>query len=207
MRKLISVLCLWAALMLPAQAAFAATLDDARSFVDHVGSQALVFIGDKSASKEAKQKKLEGLFAGSVDIPWVGKFVLGRFWRQATPEQRERYLKEYSSFLTLHYAGRFADYSGGSYKLTDANADEEGNFTVTMKIISQEGQEVLVDYRLHETDAKQLRIYDVIVEGVSLIATQRSEFASVLGNKGLDYLIEQLANRTIAPPVVAKGEK
>ena len=60
---------------------------------------------------------------------------------------------------------------------------------------SSEGQPILVDYRIHKVDAS-FKIFDVVVEGVSLLTTQRTEFSSVLTNKGMDYLINQLAQKT-----------
>lgn len=172
------------------------TLDSAKAYVDATGKRALQIISNKSLSKAAKKEQLEALFADKVDVEWVGKFVMGRFWRQATPQQRTRYIKEYRDFVVANYAGRFADYSGGSYKITHAQQDGNDSYKVGMEMRSPEGQNVVVNYRMHPVDSGKLKIYDVIVEGVSLITTQRSEFAAVLNNKGIDYLISQLAKRT-----------
>ncbi len=197
LRKFICLPLVCAMLAMPTSAN-AAAVDDARAFVDKFGKSALTTIADQKLTKQAKQKKLEQLFATNVDIPWVGRFVLGRFWRTATDAQKAKYIKEYSGFVTTVYAARFAAYSGGSYKILDARADEEpGEFRVTMEIITPDNKKVQVDYRVHEAESKGLQFFDVVVEGVSMITTQRSEFSSLLSNKGLDYLIEQLANRTL----------
>lgn len=179
--------------------AHAATVADARQLIDNVGKQALSAIESKGSKKE-KQAKLEKLFVTNVDIAWVGRFVLGRYWRQATPEQRTRYLKEYQDFIVNNYAGRFADYTGGSYKLTGSSDDGEGQYTVSMLMISSDRQEVVVDYRVHTTEDGELKIFDVVVEGVSLINTQRSEFASLLASKDLEYLIGQLKAHAFDAP-------
>ena len=126
--------------------------------------------------------------------------MLGRFWKQATDDQKSRYLQQYGGFITNHYASRFSDYSSGSFKITGTKDDGNNEFTISMQIQSGEsgGNPVLVDYKIRKTD-KNFRIFDIIVEGVSMITTQRSEFASVLSNNGMDYLITQLANKaTIA---------
>jgi phospholipid transport system substrate-binding protein len=180
-------------------AAKAAGVEDARKMVDNIGSQALSTIESKG-SKDQKQAKLEKLFTGNVDIAWVGRFVMGRYWKQATAEQKSHYLREYQSFIVKNYAGRFADYTGGSYKVTNATDDGENQYTVTMQMKSPDGVEVLVDYRVHPADGGGLKIFDVVVEGVSLISTQRSEFASVLNNNGIDYLIKQLESHAFEVP-------
>lgn len=180
-----------------AMPAHAASVNEARTFVDTVGREALDVISSK-VSKEQKEARLEKLFSGSVDIPWVGRFTLGHYWREATDAQRSHYLKAYEDFWVTHYARRFAEYSGGSFKITGASQDEDGEYTVTMTMTSAEDhQDVQVEYHVHVGSSGRLQIYDIVVEGVSMITTQRSEFASVVGSKGLDYLIDQLANRTL----------
>ena len=148
-------------------------------------------------SKDQKQAKLEKILGGGIDIPWVGRFTLGHTWREASEEERKRYLKEYQSFWVKHYASRFAEYTGGSYKITGTDEDD-GQYTVRMTMTgTEDNRDVAVEYKLHLDENKQLKIYDVVVENVSMIATQRAEFASVISNKGLDYLIDQLAHRSL----------
>lgn len=170
------------------------TSDSAGGYIQMLGNQALGVITDKSLSKDQKQAKLESIFSANVDFPWVGKFVMGRFWREATDDQKARYLKAYEKFLIIHYTSRFTDYTSGSFKVT-ANADDGDNeFTVDTQMQADEpnSQPVLVVYRVRK-ETQGYRIFDVIVEGVSLITTQRSEFSSLLNTKGIDYLIDQLS--------------
>lgn len=180
-----------------ASPAFAAPVDDASKFVETLGNSAVATLTNKTLTKEDKRTQLETLFHKNVDIAWVGKFVLGRFWKQATDDQKSRYLQQYGVFLTNHYAARFSDYSSGSFKITGAKDEGNNEFTISMQIQSGEagGNPVLVDYKIRQTD-KNFSIFDIIVEGVSMITTQRSEFASVLANNGMDYLITQLASKS-----------
>lgn len=183
--------------------ALAAPVDDAGKYVETLGNDAVDIISDKNMNKEVKRKKIEQIFRDNVDIAWVGRFVLGRFWRQTTEEQKKRYLKEYETFLVRHYATRFTDYSGGSFKIIGSHADGDGEFIISMQIKSGDAgsEPVSVDYRVR-ADGKSHKnnfvIFDIIVEGVSMITTQRSEFASVVTNKGIDYLITQLASKSDA---------
>lgn len=178
--------------LLPAHAHAAAA--DAGKYLEAIANQTLGVISDKTLSKDKKQAKLEKLFGDNVDFPWVGRFVMGRFWRQASDAQKSHYLQEYQKFLLLHYTTRFTEYTSGGFKVLGTKEDGDHEYVVSMQIqTSDSGSEpVMVDYRVRE-DGGKFKIFDVIVEGVSMITTQRSEFSSILNNKGIDYLIGQLA--------------
>lgn len=180
--------------------AFAASKDAASKYVETLGNSAIETLSNKKLDKNTKSKKIEQLFRDNVDINWIGKFVLGRFWRQATDDQKKRYLKEYETFLVRHYATRFTDYTSGSFTITNARDDGDDEFMISMQIKSDEagGDPILVDYRVRTNTNRKggFAVFDIIVEGVSMITTQRSEFSSVVTNKGMDYLITQLANKS-----------
>jgi len=172
----------------------------ATKYVESLGNQAIGIIANAKLNKQQKQTKLEKIFSDNVDIPWVGRFVMGRFWKQATPEQQKNYLREYEKFIITHYASRFAEYSGGKFNVTNTKIDSPDEYTVSMQMLSNEknAEPVLVDYRVRASGGSY-KVFDVIVEGVSMITTQRSEFGAVLNDKGIDYLTTQLANKAINP--------
>lgn len=194
MRRIISFVLFCVAFAF-ASPSFATPSDEASAYVQRLGDQALTVIANKNFDKKQKLSRLEKIFSSNVDIAWVGKFVMGRFWRQATDDQKKNYLKEYEKFLTKHYTERFANYSGGDFKITGSRNDgEENEFTVSMQIIPEDknAEPILVDYRVRK-GAGGFKIFDVNVEGVSMITTQRSEFASVISNHDIDYLIGKLS--------------
>ncbi len=180
--------------------AMAAANDDAGKYVQDIGSKALAVIGNKSYGKQQKQAELEKIFGNAVDFNWVGRFVMGRFWKQATDDQKTQYQTQYQKFLLLNYTSRFANYSSGSFKVSSSRDDGDNEYTVSTQMTAGDvsnGEPVLVDYRIRKMDGSY-KIFDVTVEGVSLLTTQRSEFASVINNKGIDYLIKQLAEKSAA---------
>lgn len=184
------------AFSLVASSAHADTAADARQYVDVIAAQALAIVkaGDPQT---VKQSKLENLFKGVVDIPFIGRFVLGRHWNTATPVQQKDYLAAYEPFLMKGYVGRIAKYSGQSYKLGNTKQDADGNSVVTMEIVDPGKPSVFVDYRLRK-QGKDFKVTDIVVEGVSLLTTQRSEFNSVVNSKGLDGLIDALKKKAAA---------
>lgn len=189
----------FAVIMLSCQApAMAGSELEASKYVEKIGSQALATISNAGLSKSQKQSKLDKMFSDNVDIAWVGRFVMGRFWKQATDAQKAKYLREYEKFLIKHYTSRFTDYTSGSFTITGSRQDNEGEYTVGMEIVGNNKSEppVMVDYRVRAGNGT-FKIFDIIVEGVSLITTQRSEFAAVIGKHNIDYLIAQLANKSV----------
>lgn len=181
---------------------YAKSADDAKTYVNKVASDALAII-ETVNDKDAKKKKLEKLFADSVNLSWVGKFVMGRYWRQATDDQKKRYLHEYERFILHHYTSRFTEYTGGSFEITDARDNGNNEYTVSMSLQdkTKKGEPpVLVDYRVRK-EGGSFKIFDVIVEGVSMITTQRSEFASVLAKHDIEHLIAQLSKKSVTETV------
>ena len=197
-KPLLATLLLALSLTFAAPDAVAAGTDEAGNYVEKLGTQAVNVISNKKLSKAQKQTALEKIFAENVDIPWVGRFVMGRFWRTATDDQKKRYLKEYQSFILTHYASRFAEYSSGTFTVTGKKEDGDNEYTVSMamKAADDKAEPVLVDYRVRK-DGAGFKVFDVIVEGVSMITTQRSEFGAVLSDKGIDPLITLLANKSL----------
>lgn len=172
----------------------ASSADEAKNFVDDVGKKVLAVVDSKEGDA-AKKQKLQGMFEQYVDIPWMGRFVLGHAWQEATADQRQQYLKAYRSYLLARYTTNFANYNGSQYTITGARDEGNGEFTVNMKIKTpQQSQDTLAGYRLASNNG-QFKIHDIIIEGVSLITTQRSEFASVVSREGMAGLIKDIENK------------
>lgn len=176
----------------------AASSDTALAFIDNVGSKALNTLKDPALSQAQKQAVLQQLFADTVDVNYVAKFVLGRYWRAATPAQQQAYLEAYKPFLIKSYVGRLTNYSGQSYSLISSKPLPNGA-VVGMKLTSPDNSTppVEVYYRLNKT-AESFKVVDIIVEGVSLLSTQRSEFSGIVANQGLDFLTAALKKKSAA---------
>lgn len=191
MRKPVSVLAALIVLF-SANAAFAGSEAAAGKYIDSVGTKALTTISDTSIPAEKKRATLEKLFQDNLDFDWVGKFVMGRFWREATPDQKTRYLNAYRNFLTKHYTARFSEYTSGNFKVTGSKDLGKDESLVSMEIISGANEPpILIDYKVRKTGGG-FKVFDIVVEGVSLLTTQRAEFNAVINKNGIDGLIAQL---------------
>lgn len=193
------VLALWLVallLWLP----FSAQADEktAADYANSIGSQALAIISGK-ASEAQKQKDLEALFVRIVDTDWIAKFVIGAEWRKLKPTQQTDYLATYRKFLVKHYTSNFKEYTKGTtFKVVKSRPiGAQGQYLVGMKILRPTQQPVSLDYRVRQDAPTQFRAIDIIVEGVSLLATQRSEFTSVIQRDGIDKLIALLKKKAV----------
>lgn len=185
-----SLVVLVTALSLAFGASAQAEPSGAKNFVDGVATKVMTIVKNDSLATDAKESRLQTLFVDKVDIDFVARFVLGKHWRTATPQQRTEYTSAYRPFILKNYANKLAKYSGQTYELKAARKDGDAD-VVTMVIHDTNGQDVLVDYRLRAAGGGY-KIVDIAVEGVSLLTTQRSEFNGIVESKGVDGLIAAL---------------
>lgn len=202
---LTATLCLVLALLSWAAPAMAASTQEAGAFIERVGTQT-VNILKSSATKPQKQAALAGIFVANVDFPWVARFVMGRYWREANDDQKQRYVFQYQRFLVRHYAVLFSDYSGGKFKILFTRDEGDDEFSVGMQVQADDntGEPVIIEYKVRK-EAGGFKIFDVLIEGVSMLTTQRSEFAAILGNNSIDYLIAMLQKKADAPAPTKKS--
>lgn len=194
-RVLFVIMLLGAGLFNAAASLAEGTAEGARAFADDLASRALSIIDDENLSKTGKQNALEEMFENSVDLNWVARFVLGKHWRDATEQQRQQYVKYYKAFVIGNFTGQLVQYSGQQYEIRQVMPEgEPGEFLLTIELQNANEPPVYLDYRIREKNGRYY-IFDIMIEGVSLITTQRSEFNSVVSSKGLDFLISALKKK------------
>lgn len=155
---------------------------DPVGLIHNLGSQALEVLGNHASPAE-RQARFSELFHQDFDVPHIARFVLGRYWRVATPEQQQEFVRLFSRYIVLAYGNRLAQYSGEHFKVLGSRPEPDG-YIVSSEIIRTDGQPpVKVEWRLTRADGSY-KITDVIVEGISMAVTQRSEFASVIRRHG-----------------------
>lgn len=120
--------------------------------------------------------------------------AVGRFWRQATPEQRQRLQDEFKSLLVRTYAGALTQVKDQTIAMKPLRAAAEDTDVVVRTEVRGKGEPIQLDYRLEKTD-QGWRIYDVNVLGIWLADQYRNSFAQEINAKGIDGLIKALAER------------
>lgn len=129
------------------------------------------------------------------DFETIARWVMGRYWREATPEQRQRFTEEFRTLLVRTYARALLEYSGEilNYAPLQAAADAD-DVTVRSEVQRSSGPSIPINYRLHYRD-DAWKVYDVNVDGVSLVTNYRSSLGSQINREGLDAVIDQLSER------------
>lgn len=128
-----------------------------------------------------------------VDTDAVSSGVLGKYWRSATPEQRSAFTQEFKQLLLRTYAAAFADLPAWELELLAARGSRSDEGTVVRsRVRVPSAQPTHINYHMHRPD-KEWLVYDVKIEGISLVKTYQSGFAREVRSKGLDGLIERLA--------------
>ncbi|MCF8496425.1 MAG: ABC transporter substrate-binding protein [Alphaproteobacteria bacterium] len=166
----------------------------AETFINSVGQRGIAFLSDGNLSQEQRQAEFRSLLEESFDIDTIGRFALGRHWRECSPAQQKEYLKLFKEMIVGVYSKRFNDYRGQALKVDGARAEGVNDIIVTSFIVPDDNPEIQLDWRVRRSKKGGYKIIDVIVEGVSMALTQRSDFASVIQRGGgqVDVLLEHL---------------
>ena len=151
--------------------------------------------GDKEkAVKLAEEKVLP-----YIDFEYATRLAVGRSWRQASPEQQKKLVNEFRNMLVRTYSNSISGYEGQTLKVLpsrgkgDNGADES---TVRTQFVRAGGQPLPIDFQMHKAGSAW-KVYDIVVEGVSLVLTYRSEFDAIVKQQGIDGLIKTLAQKNI----------
>lgn len=135
-----------------------------------------------------------------VDMWEATRFVMGRSWSRATPVQRERLTTEFRKVLMRTYANAFRGYSGEGMEVLPVRMHpQDTEVTVRNRYLRPGAAPIIVDYAMHKTP-QGWKIFDVAVEGISLLMVYRAEFAEQLRRAAIDELIQGLAEKNEARP-------
>jgi len=155
--------------------------------------------GDKQkAVKLAEEKVLP-----YVDFEHATRLAVGRAWRDASPEQRKRLVSEFRNMLVRTYSNAIGTYQGQTLKVLPSRGKADPEETIVRtQFVRPGGQPLPIDFSMRQTE-EGWKVYDITVEGVSLVLTYRSEFDAIVKQQGIDGLIKALATKNI--PAAAVG--
>lgn len=155
---------------------------DPASFVDNLAKRAIPVLTDASIPQAEREAQFRSLMKEGFDTREIAQLVLGRYWRQASDEQKQDFIGLLEDYLVRLYAARFREYSDVSLEVAGVR-DEPDGALVHSTLVRPSGPPVNLDWRVEQQGGKY-SITDLVVEGVSMVITQRSEFASVIRQGG-----------------------
>ena len=144
---------------------------------------------------KGRYHRLEPLIFGTFDVPFMARLTIGPIWNGLAPEQKYQAAQAYGHYITAVYANRFDGYSGEKLDVLGEQKVPHG-VVVKSRIVKSDGEPVTLNYRVHD-NVVGWQIRDVYETGsISQLATQRSDFASILRGGGIAALITSLDKKT-----------
>lgn len=167
--------------------------------VKDTADQILTTFQENRADLEGKPEKIYHLVDEIVlphfDFQRMSQLVLGKYWRQASTEQRERFTHEFRTLLVRTYSKALEQYRDQTINYLPMRGDEQGgDVLVRTEVQQSDGYPIPINYSLYLVEG-QWKVYDVVIDNVSLVTNYRSSFATDIRKGGLDNLIARLAER------------
>lgn len=144
-------------------------------------------LGDKTRLRGLARE----LILPHIDFETLSRWVLGKYWRQATGDQRTRFIAQFREMLMNSYLRSVTGYRDNTVRFQQRPGQPDGRALVDADISQPNGPPIRAEFRMHRVESQWL-IYDVAVEGISLVATHRSSFAREISTNGIDSLLSRL---------------
>jgi len=126
------------------------------------------------------------------DTDYSARLVLGKFWRTATPEQRQRFIDAFYHSLLTNYGTALAEFTADRLKIFPSNVDPaKSTATVRTEVKRDTGDRVAVNYYMHTTP-QGWKAWDVVIDGISYVNSYRTDFGAQIEQQGIDAVIKRL---------------
>jgi phospholipid transport system substrate-binding protein len=172
--------------------AIAGVTDDVKTTVDEL----FRIVADKNLQKHDQQRRL--VLKKSIDTIFnyseMAKLTLGRHWNQRSPAERIQFTDLFASLLDNSYISKIESYN--NEKIVYLKESIDGNYAeVKSKVVTAKRDEYTLDYRLIHENGKWM-VYDVVIEGVSLVSNYRTQFNRIINTSGYSELVKKLQTKS-----------
>jgi len=148
----------------------------------------------KSPDKTAERRQqLRAIVDQVFDWQETGKRALARHWQTLKPEQRQEFSALFADLVERSYVGKIEAYSGEKVAYV-GDTIEGDQATVKTKLITKSGTEIPLDYRMQK-EGDRWRVYDVLIEGVSLVGNYRTQFNKIIQQSSYDELVKKMKTK------------
>jgi phospholipid transport system substrate-binding protein len=158
-------------------------INRATAFVDRAGQDLINAINDPRLNQTQRRDRVASILRTAIDIEGTGRFILGRYVRQASPAELQDYLKLFDEIIIRNLSARFGEYRGVKFSLGRSQQRTEEDALVSTLVERPNTPAFTLDWRVAEING-QPKVVDVIAEGTSLRLTTRSEYAAVIQRNG-----------------------
>ena len=201
-KTLMQVLLTLAAVMLAfsPQKASAEAMPEPQALVKKASDDMLKALKDNEAELQADPEKIydlvEDILMPHFDFEKMSKLALGKNWRSADADQRKRFVEEFRLLLIRTYSTAMLEYTDEEIKMLPFRDDlSRKRVTVPMEVVQKGGPSIGMSLSLYQNKQDAWKVYDVKIDGISLVTNYRSSFANEIRSGGMDQLIKDLAER------------
>jgi len=168
----------------------------ADELVRTIGQRAIESLTGKDLTDAQRRARFRAMLDRNFDVTTIARFCLGRYWRQTDEAQRKEYVGLFEDFIVQAYAERFKAYSGEVFTVGKVHEVNDRDTLVQSELVLHDGRKIDIYWRVRGNN--DLKIIDVIVEGVSMAITHRDEFAALISQNGgkVDGLLAALRKKT-----------
>lgn len=165
-------------------------------FVKEVVTKGITLFSDQETTPQIQRDSFRELLKESFDMNVVAKFSIGSYWRQMNEEQKKAYLNTFENYIVNIYSKQFSDYKGQQFEFKNRTINIGADVIVSSDLVVRSGDHIHVDWRVRNKSG-EFKIIDVVISGVSMSITQRSEFSTFLQNAdgNVDLLISKLSEK------------
>ncbi len=186
-------------LLISWSAAWAAVPTEPQELIQYVANQTLERIKKEKARIKANPSRINALVDELIlphfDFERMSRWVLGKYWRKATADQKKRFVAEFKDLLIRTYGNSLLEYSDQKITyLPFRNKPGATEVTVRSEVEQPGGFPIPINYRLYKK-GNEWKVYDVVIDDVSLIANYRTSFSREIRKSSLEHLIETLAEK------------
>jgi phospholipid transport system substrate-binding protein len=169
--------------------------DPAAKVVERLHAELLdVMKQAKALGYKGRYQRLAPIVTSSYDLSFIAKVVVGRYWSEFSPEQKDQFVNIFTKLSIATYANQFNGYSGEHFKTISAEESTKGRLLIKTVLIKSNGEEVELDYMLHQ-NKHQWQIINVFAQGVSDLSLKRAQYTSYLKKNGFDGLLQEINDK------------
>lgn len=151
----------------------------------------------KGTDKVQKRRAALRAEIGKIfDFEEMSKRSLGVYWRERTPQEQKEFVELYRDLLERSYSGKIESYTDEKIVYLDEKIENNKFAEVKTRIITSDKKEIPIDYRLYFS-GKDWKVYDVVIEGVSLVSNYRSQFNKIIRNQSYQELVKRMKSKQI----------
>ena len=175
----------------------AAPGEEAEAFIHKLATTGVAMMEKKDISHAERDREFHRIVREGFALEAVGRFVVGRHWRRMTKDQQAEYQELFAEWLLKSYASRLGGFDGQTLEVLNSIElqNRKQDVVVRTRVVQTNGQPPTVaDWRIRKFKGEP-KIIDIIIEGVSMAAAQKSEFEAVIRKVGVEGLMENLRSR------------